>query len=120
VTNSGEVIRSIKEDTEDQRYWKSWRWPSRVPDGGGWSFIGCGGRQMSTWSSPTRCSPLQRGEEEGDDRLLWRVGHARYRIGIQARPLGGLACWASAHWPSSSLFFRYFYFSFILFSVLWF
>jgi hypothetical protein len=23
VTNSGEVIRSIKEDTEDQRYWKS-------------------------------------------------------------------------------------------------
>jgi hypothetical protein len=46
-------------------------------------------------SSSARCRSYQRREAE-DDASLLTVGPTTYRIGIQAGPLGGLACWASA------------------------
>jgi hypothetical protein len=44
------------------------------------------------------CRAVEPQREEEDDRLLSGGSRlsARYQIGIQAGPFGGLACWASA------------------------
>jgi hypothetical protein len=67
----------------------------------------------STWSSPSVCRPHAGGEEEDD--LLHRVGPTCRRDTETVSKLASrwAGYWASAHWPSLSLFSSAFYFPFL-------
>jgi hypothetical protein len=58
----------------------------------------------AVWPRHRRTVSRTREEKRKTMPIFWRVGPARYRIGIQARPLGGLAFWASARWWFSLFF----------------